>query len=85
MPKAYQQMLGFFQLVNDVPGYEEMEFRRPELQGDAGRVKEGQDEGTEMGPEDQHGDSQPETNGVVGRESGWVEEEHEGEMGKFDT
>ena len=36
MPAAYKQILGFFQLVNQVPGYEDTEFRRP---GDAGGVE----------------------------------------------
>lgn len=95
MPTAYKQMLGFFQLVNDVPGYEEMEFRRPELKGDAGWVEgaangmnqdgdvngEGDviDVGIEVGPESQDGPILTEGNGTAGRPSGWVEEADEDE------
>ena len=34
MPRAYKSMLAFFQLVNDVPGYEELEAIIPKDEDD---------------------------------------------------
>ena len=84
-------MLGFFQLVSDVPGYEEMEFRRPELKDDAGSAEgrnedgdlngEGQviDVGIETRQASQGGTIQPNGYGRVERRGGWVEEAKEDE------
>lgn len=96
MPAAYKHMLGFFQLVNDVPGYEEMEFRRPELKGDAG-WEEGEEkgrrqdgdlngEGKGIDVSIEKGDIQTNGDGDGERPSGWVEEakEDEDEMEKID-
>ena len=91
-------MLGFFQLVNDVPGYEEMEFRRPELKEDAGSAErmngdgdlngEGQvtDVGIDTRQASQRGTIQPNGDGNAERRSGWVEEakEDEDEMEQLD-
>lgn len=87
MPKAHKQILGYFQLANDVPGYEEMEFRRPEVveEAEAG-VEEGVEVEVEVGQDGENGIAQ--TNGndeEAGRPSGWVEEADEGVMGKVDT
>lgn len=98
MPQAYRHMLGYFQLVNDVPGYEEMEFRRPGLTGDAGREQSredgqhrgdgwnGDEEGAEAG-EDVDAAPMGVEGGHAERRSGWVEDagEDEEEMEKIDT
>ena len=98
MPNAYKHMLGFFQLVNDVPGYEEMEpIRPPESKRDAGWV-EGEEKGRDLdrglngeakgeaGQNSQNGTMQTDGNGNAGRPNGRVEEvdEDEGEVGKID-
>lgn len=89
-------MLGFFRLANDVPGYEEMEFRRPEPKVDAGGVAgrngddnpngEGKviDVGLETGQDSQGGIFQPNGDGNAERQSGWVEEVKEDEEGKLE-
>lgn len=88
MPAAYKHILGFFQLVNDVPGYEEMEFRRPELKGEE---KERNPDGRLNGAEEvidvgsQNGTIQTDGGRNAPRRRGWVEEaDDEGEMGKID-
>lgn len=97
MPAAYKPMLGFFELVNDVPGYEEMEFRRPGLNVDAGLAEAKvngtngvHDEGEEVDSHEQNSDRQTlRGNGDAGQQHGWVEDEKEneseGEMGKIDS
>ena len=96
MPSAYKHMVGFFQLANDVPGYEEMEFRRPEPKGDAGLVEgeekgryqdrnvNGAGEGVDVSMEE--GNIQANGDGIVERRSGWVEEvkEDQDELEKVD-
>lgn len=89
-------MLGFFQLAHDVPGYEEMEFRRPEPNGDTGLVEgeekgryqdenvNGVGEGVNVSIEE--GIIQTNGDGIVERRSGWVEEvkEDQDELEKVD-
>lgn len=53
MPRAHQSMLSFFQLVADVPGYEELEQLEFGVDNNQAReVKwvEGDDEATDLGP-----------------------------------
>lgn len=78
MPSAYKHMLGFFQLVNDVPGYEEMEFRRPEVRKDAVWVKSAEPE------RNQNGDSIDV--GIEAEENGYEPGPYEngGEMDEID-
>lgn len=87
MPSAYKHMLGFFQLANDVPGYEEMEFRRPESKEDEekGRYQDGdgngEGEGEVVNVSIETGNLQANGGGNAERRSGWVEETQEGEDG----
>ena len=38
MPKSYESMLGYFQLVNDMPGYFEAEIDIPQNEDDMSRI-----------------------------------------------
>ena len=38
MPRAYKSMLAYLKLVNDVPGYQEMEIAVPKDEDDSSKV-----------------------------------------------